>query len=352
MKSKVYFVPISLKEEKIKIREALVLLLKKTNFLDKVEKNDFVGIKIHFGEEGNRGFVKPTYLNDLIKEIQKKGAKPFLTDTNTLYVGKRANAVDHLILASKHGFTVEETGAPVIISDGLLGNNEIKVKIDGKHFKEVPIARELGLCQAILSINHFTGHIVTHFGAGIKNLGMGGSARAGKLLQHSNISPRVNISKCTGCEECIKWCSTNSISMVEGKAKIDPKTCIGCGQCLSVCIFYAISFSWNESSELVQEKMVEHTLGVLKGKGEKVAHITFLTHITEECDCIAKDEEPLCEDIGILASGDVVAIDKASLDLVEKKLGKKISNLPEKQIQYAESLGLGSSKYELETLNL
>jgi len=352
MISKVYFCPLSLKEDKEKISRSLVLLLEKTAFFEKVQKNDFVAIKIHFGEEGNKGFVKPIYLKDLVKEIQKRGAKPFLTDTNTLYVGKRANAVDHLILASKHGFTIEQVGAPIIISDGLLGNNEIKVKIDGKHFKEVPIARELGLCQAILSINHFTGHIVTHFGAGIKNLGMGGSARAGKLQQHSNLSPRVNPTKCTGCEECIKWCSTNSISIVEGKAKIDPKTCIGCGQCLSVCPVYAITFSWNESSELVQEKMVEHTLGVLKGKGEKVAHITFLTHITEECDCISKDEEPLCEDIGILSSTDIVAIDKASLDLVEKKLGKKISKLPEKQIQYAESLGIGSSKYELEILNL
>ncbi|MEJ5165727.1 MAG: DUF362 domain-containing protein, partial [Thermoanaerobaculia bacterium] len=346
----VFFVPLSLKEGKEKISKAVNFLLEKTLFYEKIEKNDFVAIKIHFGEEGNRGFVRPEYLREVIKKIKIKGARPFLTDTNTLYVGRRANAVDHLILASEHGFTVENTGAPVIISDGLLGNNEIRVKIEGKHFKEVPIARELGLCQAILSINHFTGHIVTHFGAAIKNLGMGGSARAGKLLQHSNLSPRVNQSKCTGCEICINWCLTNSISMVEGKAKIDPKTCTGCGQCLSVCPVYAITFSWNESSELVQEKMVEHTLGVLKDK--KSAHITFLTHITQECDCLAKDEDPVCEDIGVLSSNDIVAIDKAALDLVSEKLGKKISSLPEKQICYAQKLGMGNSQYEIERINL
>lgn len=349
MKSKVFFVPLSLKEGREKISKAINFLLEKTYFYEKVEKNDFVAIKIHFGEEENRGFVKPEFLREIIKKIKTKGARPFLTDTNTLYVGRRANAVEHLILASEHGFTVENTGAPVIISDGLLGNNEIKIKIKGKHFKEVPIARELGLCQAILSINHFTGHIVTHFGAAIKNLGMGGSSRAGKLLQHSNLSPRVNSSKCTACEICISWCSTNSISMIEGKAKINPKTCIGCGQCLSVCPVYAITFSWNESSELVQEKMVEHTLGVLKDK--KSAHITFLTHITEECDCLAKGEEPLCEDIGVLSSNDIVAIDKAALDLVSEKLGKKISSLPEKQISYAEELGMGNSQYEIESID-
>lgn len=350
MKSKVYFCPLNLKESREKISKVVDLLLERTLFYEKIEKNQFIALKIHFGEEGNRGFVKPEYLREIIKKIQKKGARPFLTDTNTLYAGKRANAVDHLILAAKHGFTLENTGAPVIISDGLLGNNEIKIKINGKHFKEVPIARELGLCQGILSINHFTGHIVTHFGAALKNLGMGGSARAGKLLQHSNVSPKVNNSKCTGCEICLEWCLTNSISMVEGKAKIDPRTCTGCGQCLSICPVYAISFSWSESSELVQEKMVEHTLGVLKGKN--FAHITFLTHITQECDCLAKDEEPICEDIGILSSSDVVAIDKAALDLVSEKLGKKISHLPEKQISYAESLGLGNSNYEIEKVSL
>ena len=348
MKSKVYFYPLNLNEGKEKIKDALLLLLKKTNFFEKIKKNDFIGIKIHFGEEGNKGYIRPEYLKKTIKEIQRYGARPFLTDTNTLYVGKRSNAVDHLILAEKHGFKIENTGAPIIISDGLLGNNEIKIKINGKHFKEVPIARELGLCQGIISLNHFKGHNVTHFGAGLKNLGMGGSARAGKLLQHSNLNPWVNQSKCTGCELCISWCATNSISMFEGKAKIDPATCNGCGQCLSVCPVNAINFSWNESSELVQEKMVEHALGLLKTKGEKVAHITFLTHITQECDCIAKDEKPICEDIGILSSNDIVAIDKASLDIVFEKLKKPISHLPEAQIKYAEMLGLGSSDYEIE----
>ncbi len=348
MVSKVYFYPLTLKEGKEKVQGALKVLLERCRFFEGISKNDFIAIKIHFGEEGNRGYVKPEYLRETIKEMQKRGARVFLTDTNTLYVGKRANAVDHLILASKHGFTVENTGAPVIISDGLLGNNEIKIKIKGKHFKEVPIARELGLCSGILSINHFTGHIVTHFGAGIKNLGMGGSARAGKLLQHSNLSPKVNTSKCNGCEICISWCPTSSIFMFEGKAKIESKTCIGCGQCLSVCPIYAITFSWNESSEIVQEKMVEHALGVLKGKEEKSCHINFLTHITSECDCLAKDEETIVEDIGILASRDLVAIDKASLELFSKKYGKNISDLPERQIKYAEELGIGSSKYELE----
>lgn len=349
MISKVYFFPLKLKEGKERVNEALIKLIRKTGFLEKLLKEDFVALKIHFGEEGNLGHIKPDYLKGLIKEIQKKTSRVFITDTNTLYAGKRTNAIDHLLLAAKHGFTIENLGIPVIISDGLLGNNELKVQINGKHFKEVPVAKELGLCQAILSLNHFTGHIVTHFGAAIKNIGMGGSSRAGKLLQHSNLNPKVKENKCNGCEFCISFCLPEAIKIIEGKAKIDPLKCNGCGQCLSVCPLNAITFSWSEVPEIVQEKMVEHTYGVIKGK--KVSHINFLTHITEDCDCLAKDEEPVVEDIGILASNDIVAIDKASLDLVEKKLGRKISNLPEKQIFYAEKIGLGSSKYEIEIIN-
>ena len=271
-------------------------------------------------------------------------------------MGRRANAVDHLLLASEHGFTPEALGAPVLIADGLLGNAEVKVRIHGKHFSDVPIARELGFARGLVSLNHFTGHMVTRFGACLKNLGMGGASRAGKLLQHSSVRPFVNIKKCTSCEECLKWCTTGSISMKDGEAFILPATCIGCGQCLSVCPHHAIQFNWSESSDQLQEKMVEHALGVVKAVKGKAAHLTFLTRITKECDCAAQDDPAIVADIGILSSCDPVALDKASLDLVEERLGKSLGaatareHLPVNQLDYAQSLGLGSMTYRLITL--
>jgi len=352
----VYFYPFNGKETKEELKNAILKLLSATEFLEKVSEGDIIAIKMHFGEEGNRGFIKPEFAKVVSDEIKKRGARVFFTDTNTLYKGRRANAIDHLMLAYEHGFTPDFLGAPVIIADGILGNAEVKVRIDGKHFKEVPIARELAFCDGIVSLNHFTGHIVTQFGSCLKNLGMGGSSRAGKLLQHSSVKPRVKEKRCTGCGLCVLWCSTGSIEMKNGKAYINLETCIGCGQCLSVCKFDAIYYNWEESSENVQEKMVEHALGVLKGK--KGAHITFLNHITLDCDCMAKDEPPVVEDIGILSSLDPVAIDKASLDLVEKRIGKNFAlhtqrqEIPANQIFYAESLGLGSSNYELKIISI
>lgn len=354
--SSVYFCPFKGSETVEELKRAILKLFTATGFLGEISGGDLIAIKMHFGEEGNRGYIKPEFAKVVSDEIRKRGAKVFFTDTNTLYKGRRANAIDHLMLACEHGFTPDFLGAPVIIADGILGNAEVKIKINGKHFKEVPIARELAFCDGIVSLNHFTGHIVTQFGGCLKNLGMGGSSRAGKLLQHSSIKPRVKEKKCTGCELCVFWCSTHSIEVRDGKAYINLETCIGCGQCLSVCKFDAIYYNWEESSENVQEKMVEHVLGVLKGK--KAVHITFLNHITLDCDCMAKNEPPVVEDIGILSSLDPVAIDKASLDLVEKRIGKTFAShtqraeIPANQISYAESLGLGVSNYGLKIISI
>lgn len=352
----VYFYPFKGKEKKEELEKVLLYLFRATGFHEKISQGDIIAIKMHFGEEGNRGYIKPNFAKVISNEIKRVGGKPFFTDTNTLYKGRRANAIDHLMLAYEHGFTPDYLGAPVIIADGLLGNAEVKVKIDGSHFKEVPIARELAFCEGIVSLNHFTGHIVTQFGGCLKNLGMGGSSRAGKLIQHSSVKPRVKEKRCTGCELCVFWCPTGSIEIKGDKAFINLETCIGCGQCLSICKFDAIYFNWEESSEIVQEKMVEHAMGVLKGK--KAAHITFLNHITLDCDCMAKDEPPIVEDIGILASLDPVSIDKAGLDLIENSIGKSFAHYTQRpqilgnQILYAESIGLGKSNYELKIISI
>ncbi len=227
-----------------------------------------------------------------------------------------------------------------------------------RHYKEVGIAREIAYADALVNLSHFTGHLVTHYGAALKNLGMGCSSRAGKLNQHSSVKPSVIEKKCTGCLVCLQWCPTNSIREVDDKAKINKATCIGCGQCLSVCKFDAIHYNWGISSQEVQERMVEHAFAVLKNKKDKITHLTFLTHITLDCDCLAKDEKPVVNDIGILASNNPVAIDKAALDLIEQYAGSKFgnitqrNNLPLTQIYYAESLGMGSSNYNLKILKI
>jgi len=356
MKPKVYFFPASANDGLETIHKKLLALYQQTNFNQCIESDDLVAIKIHFGEQGNTTHIPANYFNGLIKELKKKGAKPFFTDTCVLYRSQRSDAVKHLQLAHKHGFSLEKCGAPVIIADGLRGRNEIEVKIPGKLFSSVSIAAEGLTTNAMIVATHVTGHMASGIGGAIKNLGMGLASRKGKLRQHSSVKPRIEITKCTGCGECILWCPENAIAMNGNVAVIDSKICIGCGECLTVCRFNAVKYNWKTSNDDLQKKMAEHALGVTINKKDKMWYLNFAIIITKDCDCLGQPQQAIISDIGVLASKDPVAIDKASLDLVEQFSGKSLVSQsypaidPLVQLVHGEEIGLGKMDYELVTL--
>lgn len=333
------------------LKEKLKLLIKKSGVFKGIQKNDLVALKISFGEKDNKGYINPAYVSLIVDEIKRVKAKPFLTDTNTLYKGERMNAVDHLSLAAKHGFTYEAVGAPIIISDGLRSQEFCEVKIDKIHYKTVKIASSAIYSDYLVGLTHFTGHMLTCFGGAIKNIGMGLANRAGKLMQHSSVAPSVSSKKCTACLMCIRVCPVDAIIIRQKVAFIQKDVCIGCGDCVVACKFDAIEISWDETTKNTQEKMAEYAFGALLDK--KACFITFAIRITKECDCLSKDDPRITEDIGILASCDPVAIDKAAADLVIKKSGKDVfkETHPKTdwcfQIEHGERIGLGSSKYKL-----
>ncbi len=351
MKPDVYFIPIKDQEPDDVIAKKLKRVLIEKEFLNFIEEKDFVAVKTHFGENKSKGYVRPVIFRMLADLIKKRKALPFLTETSTLYRGRRSNAVDHLELAYDHGFTYDKVKMPIIMADGILGDNEVSVKIKGKIYKEVNIALEIVKVQSMVVVSHFTGHIVAGFGAALKNLGMGCSSRMGKLIQHSTAQPSVKKDKCTGCKECERWCPTGAIKVKEGKAEIDENVCIGCGECLAVCRFDAIYYNWGETYENLQKKIVEHAMGVMELKKDKIIFINFLNRITKECDCMNKYEK-ITEDIGVLISYDPVAIDSASFELVEEKSGKELKDMsfdiPNRvQLDYSEELNFGSKDYNL-----
>jgi len=354
MASKVYFTRLSTGDDISLAQEKILKLFKSSGLDECYQSGEVVGLKIHFGEEGNRGYIKPQYVKPIAREIKSKGAKPFLTDTNTLYVGQRSNSVDHLNLAYRHGFTMENAESPIVISDGLLGDAETEIKIAGIHFKKVSLATDAIKANALIVLSHITGHLATGLGGAIKNVGMGLASRKGKMRQHSDMKPQVKDDKCTACQECIQWCPTNAISINGKVAFINRKVCIGCGECLTVCRFNAIKYNFKVESKILQEKMAEHALGVAKAKGNKIGYMNFLWFVSKDCDCMATTEtDPIIKDIGVLASKDIVAIDKACYDLIKKETGKTLEahSYPhidgEIQLRYGEKIGLGSMKYEL-----
>ncbi|MCP2604797.1 DUF362 domain-containing protein [Candidatus Aminicenantes bacterium AH-873-B07] len=352
MNSKVYFIQTA-REENVKvISEKAKKIFIKSGLADSIEGSSFVALKIHFGEKNNKGYIKPEWLQGIISLIREKTIYAFFTDTNTLYRGNRAEALSHLKIAQEHGFSLELTGIPVIIADGLLGRDYQEVEINQKHFSKVKIARAIFDSDFFLGLSHITGHILTGFGGTIKNISMGCASKTGKLEQHSDIKPNINTYKCNGCKLCILICPVEAIFLKDDKAKIYEEKCIGCGECLAVCRQGAVRINWDESSVRVQEKMAEYALGILQTK-KKFGFINFILKTTKDCDCLAKDQSPIIEDIGILASNDPIAVDKASVDLINEKAGEDLFKkiYPQidwkVQLEYGAKIGVGNLDYEL-----
>ncbi len=368
MNSKVYFIDLraSFRENFIK---KLGRLLDTAGLSDCIKKRDLVAVKLHFGEIGNTAFIRPVFLQKIVKTIKSVGGTPFLTDTNTLYSGTRSDSPHHLITAIQNGFAYSVVQAPVIIADGLRGKSETAVRIDQKNFKKVYIGSDIIEADALISVTHFKGHELTGFGGTIKNLGMGCASRKGKLALHSTVSPKIVRKKCVGCGDCIDHCSQSAISLVDEKAVIDPEKCIGCGECIIICPNEAPQVQWNQSIPVFMEKLVEYTIGVLKDKEDKKLFVNFITDVSPACDCCPYNDAPVVGDIGILASTDPVAIDQASVDLVNRQTALSDTCLKkntgpgedkfkgiypkvdwEIQLDYAQSLGLGSRQYKLEKI--
>jgi uncharacterized Fe-S center protein len=352
-KSKVFFTSLTAGDRTKEIEEKLLKLCDAVGLASRIDKTDLVAIKMHFGERGNVTHIQPKLIRPLVKFITKIGAKPFLTDTTVLYKSPRSDAISHLRVAHEHGFTIDKVGAPVIIADGLVGDAEDDVAIPGKLFKTVSLAREILKANALIVVTHVTGHMACGLGGTIKNLGMGLASRKGKMRQHSAIKPEVIDSKCTACELCITWCPEAAITMQDGTAVIDSKKCNGCGECLTVCRFNAICYDWNVSNKNLQKRIAEHALGAVIGREHKCVYFNYIITVTKDCDCFGKKMIPIMPDIGVLASTDPVAVDQATLDMIQSHAGKSFrqmaySNVDETyQLRHGEKIGLGVMEYEL-----
>ncbi len=350
MKPKVYFIELKDGATPAQQAEAMKKLYDFAGVSAIISEHDFVAIKVHVGEEGNTTHMKPEVVRVIADEVKAKGGLAFLTETSTLYKGERSNAVKHLLHAHKMGFGVETTGIPFIMSDGLLGNSEGKVTINGELHEKVEIASEIIGTDVILSVSHVTGHMVTGIGACIKNLGMGLASKKGKRQQHSSMYPSIKNS-CVLCKKCIEWCPVYAIIEKDKKAWIIQEKCIGCGECLTVCRYDAVEFDWGAEAGYTQKSMAEHALGVIKGK--KCFFFNLLIDMTKDCDCFDVAQEKLIPDIGIIASNDPVAIDMASLDITLKHNRNTIAQMSYRnqnaliQIEHGVKIGLGSKEYEL-----
>ena len=370
-KSKVYYTDF-----RAKLGEGLPLKLQRlirTAGIDQIDmEGKFVAIKMHFGELGNLGFLRPNYARAVADVVKSLGGKPFLTDCNTLYPGSRKNALEHLYCAWENGFTPMTVGCPILIGDGLKGTDDVEVPVEGgEYVKAAKIGRAVMDADIFISLSHFKGHEMTGFGGAIKNIGMGCGSRAGKKEQHSNGKPVINADACRGCKRCLHECANNGLHFDEATRKMQVVTenCVGCGRCVGACNFDAIAFANDAATKELNCRMAEYTKAVIDGRPG--FHISLVMDISPNCDCHPENDAPILPDIGMLCSFDPLALDQACVDACLRQQPLPGSQLydnmhkegfcdhhdhfenstPESEyrtcLAHAEKIGIGSREYEL-----
>ncbi len=366
-KSKVYFTSFRVKpEESLLVK--LKKLIEKAGMKDMQLEDKFTAIKIHFGEPGNLAFLRSNYARVVVDMLKEMGARPFLTDCNTLYPGMRRNALDHLEAAYMNGFSPLQTGCHVIIADGLMGNDHVAVPIDGEYCKEALIGRAAVDADAIISLTHFKCHEATGIGGALKNLGMGLGSTAGKRAMHCDGKPFVKEQDCVGCGMCARQCGQDAISFTgEGKqrkAHINPEKCAGCGRCVGACRRQGAISGPDSSCDMLNCKIAEYAWAVIKDKPN--FHISLVMDVSPFCDCHSENDQPIIPDVGMFASFDPVALDTAcaeACDRMEPLPGTFLTDRGEQTgdlfhrthpitnwragVEHAEKLGMGSTHYEL-----
>ncbi|MDR3136887.1 MAG: DUF362 domain-containing protein [Coriobacteriales bacterium] len=330
--SKVYF-------SDLRVSEGQTLLSKLRNLVIAAGIRDidferkFTAIKMHFGEGENIAYLRPNWAKVIVDLVKELGGRPFLVDCNTLYPGRRKNALEHLELAYEHGFSPFSTGCNILIGDGLTGSDEAVVPVhNGRHIKEAKVGRVVMDADILISLNHFKGHVETGFGGALKNIGMGCGSRAGKMEMHSASHPKILQEGCIGCAKCSKYCASDAIYYQARKAHINAKLCISCGHCIAACPTDSIRPSFDETSELLDAKMVEYAKAILDVL--PAFHISLALDISPLCDCWSSNDTPIVPDVGMFASFDPVALDLACAEAVnaqppcrDSQLGEALAHL-------------------------
>lgn len=367
-KSKVYFCDMRVSYGTNTIKKMQKLM--KSAGIENIDfKNKFTAIKMHFGEPGNIAFLRPNFAKGVADVVKDLGGIPFLTDCSTLYPGRRKNAVEHLDAAMENGFSPLSTGCQIIMGDGLKGNDEEALPVpNGILLKEANIGKVIADSDVIISLNHFKGHEMTGIGGAIKNLGMGCASKSGKMIQHNSGKPDVKSKKCVGCKTCAKECAHSAITFGEDKkAFIDHEKCVGCGRCIGACAFDAIVNNNASSNDDLNMKMTEYAAAVIHNKPS--FHISIVMDVSPFCDCNFQSDTPIIPDVGMFASFDPVALDKACADacnkmpvnpgsLLDESIKKHCCSLdhfttlsPDTNwsvgIDHGVKIGLGSTDYEL-----
>ena len=342
--------------------DGIKALIVKSEFEEMIPQGEPVAIKLHMGELGNIRYIRPVFVSKIVDIVRSRGGRPFLIDTVVSYPGERDTKQKYLNTAAKNGFVEASMNAPVVITDDDDRQELIPIRnqIDGCQLREVTVPSLLLQSACVLVISHVKGHELTGFGGAVKHLAMGCVSTKTKRAQHEVTMPQFNEAGCDGCGQCIDECPTGALTLVNTRPEREVGECIFCGTCLYKCPLQG--WVWPpESKERLQIYMAHAASAVLSGYQGKIGFMNFIQDVVPYCDCAAPSGKPIVQDVGVAFSFDPVAIDKASLDLIDQApivpgstsatppdlLGKIHGTKSLVQLTTAERLGIGTLKYEI-----
>ena len=338
--------------------QSLVVRLEKvvneSGILDSIYDGDTVAVKTHFGDRGTTKMLRSLFIRKVVGMLKERGARVFVTETTGLGILRdRCTAIGRLEIAEENGFTPQTVNAPIIIADGLRGFDGVRTEVNGKHLKEVYVAKAIAEADFVVVATHFKLHMRGGIGGAMKNIGVGCVTKTTKFDIHLPSPPEIELNKCTKCNKCIEICPFDAII----DYRVDASRCMKCLGCYEVCEYQAVKIGpWFDGDDIA-ERIAESTKGVMDVVGlDNFAFINFAMDITPHCDCHPYSSVQQVPDIGIFASRDIVAIDNASMQayLSEEKTSKALIKddfwewtSPSRQIEYAEELGLGIRNYTI-----
>ena len=343
-------------------------MLAETGLMGRFAHDEWVAIKTHFGSDGAHRVVRPVFLRKVVDALRAVGGKPFVTDT------VRIMGLDYLDIANQNGINHLSVGAPVILADGLYGNDSLLVKA-GEILGEIAVASVIHDVPAMVVCSHVKGHIQAGYAGAIKNLAMGGVSSShreggwkkgrGHMHCHAEVPLTWNMELCTYCNQCENVCPKGAISFRDERLVWDEQACWRCGRCARVCPEGGLVMPADDVT--FQKSLAESAATVLSTfKPGKVIYLNFMTEIQPECDCMPSCDTPMLQDQGIMMSDDIVAVEQATLDMLRKAAPLPQSAAEERecrpgddvlaivnpknfmlQVEHAERLGIGSREYEL-----